>query len=100
VLFNVLGNVGLIDEVLGSGSKSGFGFTGVALPANDIRPATFCARTVQLTTTGITTTGTKNFAVAIEGRILTGSALVALNANCSFDAVGAAIIVDGSPIGD
>lgn len=99
-LFNQLGNVGLVDEVLESGSKSGYGFIGAAVPASDTRPATFCASTVPLTTTGVTTTGTKNFAVATEGRILTGSALDPTTANCDFDPSGAAMIVNGLPIGE
>lgn len=100
VLFNTLSAVDLIDEVLGAGSKSGYGYTGGKVDSNDTRPAGFCARSIPLTITGITTTGTKNFAVATEGRILTGSALEPTSANCTFDATGAAIIEDGLPIGD
>lgn len=100
VLFNQLGSVGLVDEVLGNGSKSGYGYLGVAVPADDTRPATFCANTFPLTTTGLTTTGTKNYAVATEGRILAGSALIPVNATCTFDALGSAMIVNGLPIGE
>jgi prepilin-type N-terminal cleavage/methylation domain-containing protein len=67
-----LNGAGLIDGTLGSaaGLKSGYNFTminfdfSVASPPN---PATFAARGVPSSNSGLTATGTRNFGIATDG---------------------------------
>jgi hypothetical protein len=58
---------GLIDSVLGSGTKSGYSFTGDATVASAGAPATFYASALPVTTSGVTQTGTRRFGIATEG---------------------------------
>ena len=64
-----LSTPGLVDSVLGSGTKSGYGFTMSAVAAGTGTPATFAAVAKPTTTTGVTATGTRDFAIATEGVI-------------------------------
>jgi len=61
---------GLIDSVLGSGTKSGYGFTMDAVVAGTGTPATFAAVAAPTTASGsVTDTGTRDFAISTEGVI-------------------------------
>lgn len=56
----------LTDEVLGSGSKSGYNF--VATPSEPgVRPAVFYSTAVPIITAGVTRTGTRRFGVTENG---------------------------------
>ena len=60
----------LVDAVLGTGSKSGYGFTYVAqefVTGAGGNPATFAAMGAPLTPSGITMTGTRNFGISTDG---------------------------------
>jgi len=98
VSFAQLGTARLIDPVLATGIKSGFSFTGGVSSATPARPASFCARGVPLTTVGVTTTGTRNFAVATDGVIFSASADIPANANCVLDGTGAAAVAAALPL--
>jgi prepilin-type N-terminal cleavage/methylation domain-containing protein len=58
---------GLVDEVLGSETKSGYVFTMVNNDASAGNPATFAHLATPTTETGITATGTRRFGVATQG---------------------------------
>ena len=56
----------LTDEVLGSGSKSGYNF--VAIPSDPgVRPAVFYSTAVPIITAGVGRTGTRRFGVTEDG---------------------------------
>ncbi|REJ75678.1 MAG: prepilin-type N-terminal cleavage/methylation domain-containing protein [Acidobacteria bacterium] len=71
--FTDLTAVGLIDGVLGSGSKSGYTFTGAQVPQNAAGPAQFAGFATPATPTGITATGTRDFAVLLDGVVYDGN---------------------------
>jgi type IV pilus assembly protein PilA len=52
---------GLIDSVLGAGTKSGYAYTVAALPSSATAPARFNASCVPQSATGIGATGTRSF---------------------------------------
>jgi len=58
---------GLIDSVLGSGTKSGYSFTAGATASGAGAPATFYCSALPVTTAGVTQTGTRRFGIATEG---------------------------------
>ena len=64
-----LNGAGLIDAQLGSGSKSGFMFSGGRITGTASAPATFWFSSKPQTTTGVTQTGTRRFAIATDGVI-------------------------------
>jgi type IV pilus assembly protein PilA len=57
----------LIDDVLGSGSKSGYNFTGAKTLSTSENPATFFFSANPVSDTGITQTGTQRFNVTQTG---------------------------------
>jgi prepilin-type N-terminal cleavage/methylation domain-containing protein len=59
----------LIDDVLGSGTKSGYTFAVTANASTSTAPATFSFSTVPITTSGAAQTGSRNFCVRTEGVI-------------------------------
>ena len=65
-----LNTAGLIDATLASGTKSGYAFTyesfPFAAPPNP-NPATFAVMAKPTSNSGITATGTRNFAIATDG---------------------------------
>lgn len=82
--FTVLGNERLLDEVLSTGTKSGYNFIGYALPASDGSPATFYGAAIPVSAqtgnmpligfisfslTDMMQTGTRYFAVDTEGTL-------------------------------
>jgi prepilin-type N-terminal cleavage/methylation domain-containing protein len=52
---------GLVDSVLGAGTKSGYAYTVAALPSSTTAPARFNASCVPQAATGIGATGTRSF---------------------------------------
>lgn len=76
-----LNSAGLIDAVLGAGSKSGFAFVGSTFNFSTTvpNPATFAFKATPTSQTGLTATGTRVFAIATDGvigyQVLSGSAL-------------------------
>jgi prepilin-type N-terminal cleavage/methylation domain-containing protein len=73
-----LNAAGLIDGQLALGSKSGYGFTGINfdhVTGANPTPATFAFRASPQVTSGITQTGTRDFAIATDG-VLSASVLV------------------------
>lgn len=67
VAFPLLKSQRLIDDTLGSGSKSGYLFTGLAVPKTGTTPAQFAGIAKPGVPTGLTATATQNFAVATDG---------------------------------
>jgi len=66
---------GLIDSVLGGGTKSGYGFTMDDQPSGTGTPATFAVVAKPTTATGsVTDTGTRDFAISTEGVIFAAPA--------------------------
>jgi type IV pilus assembly protein PilA len=66
-----LNALNLIDGVLASGTKSGYSFTGAAVPANGGFPAQFAGFAEPVTPTGVARTGNRVFAVLTDGVLLT-----------------------------
>ena len=65
-----LAGANLIDGVLGSGTKSGYVFTGNRAVATGTTPATFLFSTYPASPSGLTQTGTRRFGVATAGVIM------------------------------
>lgn len=64
-----LGAAGVIDVTLAAGIKSGYAFATAAAAATSAVPATFAVGSQPLTTSGVTQTGTRNFACDTSGVI-------------------------------
>jgi type IV pilus assembly protein PilA len=86
----VLQTPGLIDSVLGSGTKSGYGFSMNSVNSGTGTPATFAALAVPTVATGVTATGTRDFAIATEG-VLYGGATGSVT-------IPATVITGGAPL--
>jgi type IV pilus assembly protein PilA len=69
-----LGSKTLTDDVLASGSKSGYNFTAVPEPGN---PPLYWAYAIPITTSGIAQTGTRRFAISEDGVLRVDSTLSA-----------------------
>src|ERR1700759_4865042 len=65
--YAVLASTNLVDSVLGSETKSGYGFKTTNAASGTGTPATFAAAAKPITTSGVTQTGTRNFGIATEG---------------------------------
>lgn len=65
--FTVLAAEGLVDNQLGSGTKSGYTFAGHSVTASAGNPACHLAHAYPITQSGATQTGTSNFVIATEG---------------------------------
>ena len=76
-----LQTAGLVDSVLGSGTKSGYTFTMSAAASGTGTPAVFASSCTPVTGTGITATGTRDFGVATEGVIYAGAIGAVTNAS-------------------
>ena len=62
-----LQSVRLVDDVLGTGTKSGFNFVGAITLSNTATPATFFFSANPVSTSGITQSGTRRFCVTQQG---------------------------------
>jgi len=64
-----MSGLGLIDSVLGSGTKSGYGFTCAVTASGTGTPAVFACKAAATTASGVTATGTRDFGIATQGVI-------------------------------
>ena len=80
-----LGALGLIDSVLGSGTKSGYAFTTGTTNATSTQPASFCTRAIPVVNSGLSATGTRCFGVATDGVLMTNDGASAANCGCSIN---------------
>jgi len=74
---DTLSDAGLIDSVLGSGTKSGYNFVGGKIDATtgtSAAPAQFWFSSNPTVTSGVTQTGTRRFGIATEGVIKSDTA--------------------------
>jgi prepilin-type N-terminal cleavage/methylation domain-containing protein len=58
---------GLVDSVLGTGTKSGYSFQGMRVARSSTAPAQFGFGAIPTTTTGVTQTGSRRFGIATDG---------------------------------
>lgn len=75
--FTALAAESLIDSVLGTGTKSGYNFTGIQVAGSTAAPAQFggyATPVTDLTDSAITATGTRDFAILTEGVIYEAAA--------------------------
>jgi prepilin-type N-terminal cleavage/methylation domain-containing protein len=86
VSFTTLSGENLIDSVLGSGTKSGYVFTGQVVASGVGTPAQFAGRAVPTTNSGISKTGSRNFGIATEGVMFAADADTATNASITLAA--------------
>lgn len=63
-------NVDLVDDQLGSGTKSGYNFVGNRVAASPSAPAIFWFSTVPASGSGVTATGVRRFGIATDGVIV------------------------------
>ncbi len=96
----VLANLGLVDNVLGSGTKSGYAYTTGTNNLTASRNASFCTRAIPTVNSGVTMTGSRCFGVATDGAIMTNSAASTANCGCSIDAAGYEFVDRSSPLAD
>ncbi|HEV7700522.1 MAG TPA: prepilin-type N-terminal cleavage/methylation domain-containing protein [Pyrinomonadaceae bacterium] len=62
-----LASPGLVDSVLGGGTKSGYVFQGLKIDSSSSAPAQFMWTTVPATTSGVTQTGSRRFGISTDG---------------------------------
>jgi type IV pilus assembly protein PilA len=72
---SALATPGLVDGVLGSGTKSGYNFKGARIASSTSAPAQFMFTATPTTTTGVTQTGSRRFGIATEGVIMADTTL-------------------------
>ncbi len=77
VALSQLATPGLIDSVLGAGTKSGYVFTGGRIASSASAPAQFMFTAIPTTASGVTATGTRRFGIATEGVLMGDSTLTA-----------------------
>lgn len=93
---STLASLSLVDNALGSGTKSGYVYqTGTTSKSASVA-ATFCTRAVPTSWSGITSTGTRCFGIATNGVVMTNVANAA-NCGCSINA-GAQFVDRSSPL--
>ena len=72
-----LGTPGLIDGVLSTGQKGGYGFVGERIASSPTEPAQFAFSALPTTITGVTATGSRSFGVATAGVLMVNTDLTA-----------------------
>lgn len=65
-----LATPGLIDNVLGSGTKAGYNFVGGRIASTATAPAQFYFSAIPASTAAVTATGSRRFCIATEGVIM------------------------------
>jgi len=70
-----LAGPGLIDSVLGTGTKSGYNFVGGQVASSTTAPAQFWFSALPTTVSGVTATGSRRFGISTEG-VLKGDTTV------------------------
>lgn len=68
----------LIDEVMGSGTKSGYNFVGATTISSGSNPATFFFSANPVSATGITQSGTRRYSVTQQGLLRYDNANISL----------------------
>ena len=68
-----LATPGLVDNVLGSGTKAGYNFVGGRIASTATAPAQFYFSAIPASTAAVTATGSRRFCVATEGVLMTDS---------------------------
>ena len=71
-----LATPGLVDSVLGSGTKAGYNFVGGRIASGAATAAQFYFSTVPASTAAVTATGSRRFCIATEGVIMADPAAV------------------------
>ena len=94
--FDVLMQANLIDSTLGSGTKSGYTFWGGAFARTVSKPAQFVGTAVPVTTSGVTATGTRDFALLTDGVL--NNAQTATGAGSSVDGNGDLSLIGMTPL--
>ena len=72
-----LATPGLIDSVLGGGTKSGYVWVGAVTVSSSTAPATFFWSCLPTTTSGVTATGSRRFGVQTDGVLKADTTLTA-----------------------
>ena len=72
---STLNTANLIDDVLGGGTKSGYGFETGAEASSDTEPAQFYVSAIPTQADGITQTGTRRFGAGTDGVVRTDTTL-------------------------
>ena len=62
-----LATPGLVDSVLGTGTKSGYNWVGMRIASSTSAPAQFGFSAIPATTSGVTATGSRRFGIATDG---------------------------------
>ncbi len=70
-----LATPGLVDSVLGVGTKGGYVFQGARVASSSTAPAQFAFSTIPTTISGVTATGSRRFGVATDGVLRTDTTL-------------------------
>lgn len=78
-----LAGPGLIDSVLGSGTKSGYSWVGLKVDSSSSAPAQFMWSCIPATTSGVTATGSRRFGIATDGVLKADTTLSAQYADIS-----------------
>ena len=94
--FNVLMQSNIVDSTLGSGTKSGYTFWGGAYAKTAAKPAQFVGTAVPVTISGVTATGTRDFAILTDGVL--NNALTGTGAGSSVDANGDLSLIGMTPL--
>ncbi|CAN5374572.1 hypothetical protein BH10ACI2_BH10ACI2_00960 [soil metagenome] len=81
--FNVIHGLGLVDDVVGSGSKSGYNFVGGREVATTSSPAQFFFSAIPISSNSTMGTGNSRFAIATDGVVRTDQTLTAHFANAA-----------------
>ncbi|MFZ1699690.1 MAG: type II secretion system protein [Pyrinomonadaceae bacterium] len=100
VALTQLGAVYLVDEVLASGTRSGYVFTSGTTAATASLSATFCTRAIPTINSGATQTGSRCFGVATNAVIMSNTASDIANCGCSIGADGGAFVDRSNPLGE
>ena len=74
---NALHSANLIDDVLGSGTKSGYNYVGGRLVSTSTTPAQFYFSAIPVSTNALAATGNHRFGIATDGVIRSDTTLTA-----------------------
>ena len=88
-----LGTPGLVDQVLASGTKSGYNFVGGRVASSTTAPAEFWFSANPTTTSGVTQTGARRFGIQTAGVLVADATAASLGT-----AFTIATITSGTPL--
>ena len=78
---NALAGPGLIDSVLGGGTKAGYVWNGLKIDSTSTAPAQFMFSCLPTTVSGVTATGSRRFGIATDGVLKGDTTLTAAYAD-------------------